>query len=815
MAQRNGFPDGSGTDGIDPVTLSRMEAWVNKDWNNAVFDDLRTQFGAQAQSYIENGQFPSGNAAYKGWTREQSFASTDLYKSYFNDAQVSQQHNLNFSGGTEKLKYFSSFGYNNTDGLLKGDLNYANRYNFQTKLNYKANDWLDLRTDVSFVRQGNRGPNFRGVASNGIADYSSIFSGMIQYFNTPLRVPSGNAYSWILGAASILGEGGLITNNRNEVVLNGGATIRPFKFFEINADYSRRQSYTEYQKVDKIAYTELPDGTKIINNRSANISGIQKTNGVQEYQMFKANAQYMRSLGKHNLLAQFGMQSEENDYRSLTGSKTDLFAQDIIEAISGAANNPQAADQLYTWTNLGFYGVITYDYDERYMLKLAGRTDASSRFSPEARWGTFPSISAGWNVAKEQFFPLKKWISQLKPRVSWSASGDLSSLDQPGVPVNYYTYLPTLTTSQNKNILLGGNYSNTATPPAIFSSYLTWAKPTTLNIGVDVSALKNRLTLSYEWYQRTVRDQIGPPNPLPDVLGVSAPTINNSESETRGWELSVGWSDQFKLAGKPFNYSLTYNMSDYIGYVTKYNQNNTGVTSSTWVKGQLFGQNFAYNTNGIAQNINNLSANVPSGGYAYPGYLQYRDANGDGYISSGNGTWYNRGDLQSNGFNYPRKSFSILPSLSWNSFTVSAVLEGVMQWRIYNDSEWVWGTRSGADLAYFYTPAFKESTSLGYWSPDNTGAFFPAFNTGRTLVTDTYTLNLANLRVRNITVGYQLPQAWMDKIKIKRTSVYLSGENLGFIFNKSFIKYDPELLRSGVNGYPPLRYYSIGLNVTL
>lgn len=812
IAQRNGQPNGTGTDGVDAVTIARMEAWLRKDWTDPSFDALRTQFGDKAQQYIENGQFPSGNASFKGWTREQSFATTKLYDAYFNNHDISQQHNVNFNGGTEQIRYVSSFGYNNTKGLLKGDQNYNKRYNFQTKLSYKAADWLDFRTDVNYVRQGNQGPNYQGNGG-GIANYENIFASMMQYFATPLKVPSGNEYSWILGAPGILGKGGLIRNTRNEIVLSGGTTLKPFKYFELNADYSRRQSYTEYSKVDKIVYTELPDGTRIQNNRSANVSGISKTNGIQEYQMAKLSAQYSRSFAqKHNLFAQFGAQSEENDYRSLTGSKTDLFSQDAIEALKAAANNPQASDELYEWSTLGFYGVITYDYMERYMIKVAGRRDASSRFAPESRWSFFPSVSGAWNAAKENFWPLKDLISEFKPRVSWSTSGDLTSVGAS----NYYTYLPVLGTSVNKNTLLGGGYSNVASAPGLVTSSLTWAKPTVLNFGLDVSAFKNRLNLTYEWYQRTVKDQIGPVNPLPLVLGTAAPQQNNSVSETRGWELSVGWNDQIQVANKPLSYALKFNMSDYIGYVTEYNANKTGVVADIWTKGEQFGQNYVYDVKGIAQNTADLAQGTLTGTYNYPGYIRYNDINGDGYINSGNGGfWYSRGDVIKDGFSYPRKSYSILPSVSWNNFSFSAVLEGVMQWRVYNDTEWVWGTKAGSDLAYFYTPAFEESTRLGYWSPDKTDAFFPAFNTGRGSATNKYSLNLANLRVRNITLGYDLPKTLLDKVKMKRVNVYFSGENLGFIYSKSFIKYDPELLKNGVNGYPPLRYYSLGLNITL
>ncbi len=825
-AQLNGKPDGTGTIGVDAITIARMEAWLKQDWNNPAFDELRSRFGDKAQSYIENGQFPTSDASYKYWTREQSFATTKLYEAYLNQSDFSQQHNLNLSGGTDRVQYFTSLGYNDGKGLFKGDFNYNKRYNFQTKLNYKAADWLDLRTDVSYVRQENQGANYRSLtASDGgsgasVANYGDIFGSMTQYFATPLKVPSGNAYSWILGASGILGEGGLIKNRREDMVLSGGATLRPFKYFELNGDYSLRLSNARFSKVDKIAYTEWPDGTRVQNNRSANLSSIAKSSSLLNYQFAKFNAQYKRSFAEgHNLLAQVGMQVEKNSYESLSGSKTDLFAPNQVEALSAAANNPQTSDGLYEWATLGYYGVLTYDFREKYMVKFAGRSDASSRFSTKSRWSFFPSVSGAWNAAKENFWPLKNWISEFKPRVSWSTSGDLTSVGSS----NYYTYLPVLNFGVSRTTLLGGNYSNVATPPDLISEGLTWAKPTMLDFGIDITALKQRLNISYDWYQRRIIDQIGPPDRVSAVLGTGAPLQNNSVSETRGWELSIGWNDKFTLASKPFTYDVKFNMSDYIGYVTKYSSNSSGSRSSGWTPGELFGQNFVYKSAGIAQNTNDLNGRTLNGTYNYPGYLQYQDLNGDGYIDAGNGGfWYSMGDVVKDGFNYPRKSYSIVPSFSWNNISISAVLEGVMQWKIYSSSSYVWGSTAGTDIAYFYTPAYKESTKLGYWNTDNPNAFFPALNTGRSLATDRYSLDLAHLRIRNITIGYDLPQKWISKAHLKKANIYFSGENLGFIFSNSYIKCDPEFLSNqsslfanNINGYPPLRYYSMGVSIGL
>ncbi|MGY0408637.1 MAG: hypothetical protein ACWIPJ_09855, partial [Polaribacter sp.] len=609
-AQLNGKPNGTRSYGVIPLTIERMKAWLKKDWDNAAFNDLRTQFGADAQQYIENGQFPTSNTGYKNWTREQSFATTKLYDAYLKKASFSQQQNLSFSGGTDRVKYFSSFGFTDTDGLLRGNTNYNRRYTFHTKLNFKASDWLDIRTGINYVKLENQGPNYRGSTSGSIANYKNIFGGLTQYYAIPLKVPSGKTYSWVLGAAGILGEGGLINNERNDLTMSMGATVKLMEGLQVSADYTYRNYTSQFSKVDKEVFVEKPDGTLVRNVRSVSVSRTKKSNNIRNYQFFKMNAQYKKTFAEnHHLFAQFGLQTERNSFSNLSASKDGLFAPDVSTALKTAANdNTSASDRLYSWTTLGYYGVLTYDYQQKYLIKFAARRDASSRFSPDARWGFFPSVSGAWNVAKEFFWPLKNVISTFKPRVSWSNTGDLRS-------GSYYSYLPTLGLGTSRSLLLGNTFAGAATPAGLVSSTLTWAKPRMIDFGVTINAFKNRLSVEYDWYQRTIKDQSGPPDPLPVTLGTNPPRLNNSESETRGWEVALAWKDQFMVAEKLFSYRVGFQMSDYIGYVTKQPENKIGKKGGTWTPGEQFGRNFVYSSGGVAQNTADLDGRTLSGTY--------------------------------------------------------------------------------------------------------------------------------------------------------------------------------------------------------
>lgn len=791
-------PDGTGTPVFTKQTIERMKAWSQGDFNNPVFAGLDMK-------YIRNGQYPDPTSSY-GYNFYGSFADIDYFSEYFKSVIPSNEQNLSFSGGTDRVKYYVGLGYNKTDGGIRSFDNFNKRYNALSKVTFKAADWLDLDASLNYVRQEYQGANYRGQGIN----YFSLFSTVgREYFNVPIRNPDNpNYFTSVVSLGTSQGLGGIQQVTGNRLLFSGGFTARPVKGLEIAGSYNWRINNGQNETSQKIIYQYKPDGSVTIGERTANTSAMYKTYDVDTYKFYKLSAAYSHTFNKqHNLYAQVGFQAEDDLYKSLSGSGQGLYAQNTVTTISTTAGTFQAGDRAYAWSTLGYYGVLTYDFREKYMVKFAARRDASSRFAPESRWGFFPSMSAGWNAAKENFWPLQKWISQFTPRVSWSRSGDLASAGSS----NYYTYQPTLAFGISSTNLLGGNFASFANPPGLVSNSLTWAKPTVLDFGLDVSALRNRLTLNYDWYQRTVRDLAGPPNPLPQTLGTSAPNINNSVIETRGWEVKLGWEDKAMLFGKPLTYSATFMMSDYIGYVVEYSANKTGARSGAWTKGEVFGRNFFYRGNGIIQGKSDLDGNVQTGTYNYPGYFMYKDLNGDGYINGGDGGgWYGMGDQEATGYSYPRKTYSIAPSFSWNNIQLSALFDGVGQWTVFNGADYVFGTNG----SQWFSPFYKQSTDKGFWNTDRKDAFFPAVNQGRTS-NDTYALNLSHLRIRNVTVGYNLPQQWLQKVKLQKVNVYVSGENMGFVYLKSYVKFDPELLAVGGNGYPPYRYYSFGVNVSL
>lgn len=219
---------------------------------------------------------------------------------------------------------------------------------------------------------------------------------------------------------------------------------------------------------------------------------------------------------------------------------------------------------------LGFFGRINYDYKGRYLVEVSGRYDGTSRFEKNSRWGWFPSASVGWRISEEPFFGrAKNVVDNLKLRASFGSLGN-QIITNNGSQV-YYTYLRLITNHDFASFTFGdgsvGKYSSLGAPVA---SDLTWETAQQWDLGLDVSMLGNRFNLTADVYLRDTKDMLTEGIALPGVYGADSPNMNSADLRTKGYELTVNWRDQFQLAGKPFEYSIGFNISDYKSVITKY-----------------------------------------------------------------------------------------------------------------------------------------------------------------------------------------------------------------------------------------------------
>ena len=208
----------------------------------------------------------------------------------------------------------------------------------------------------------------------------------------------------------------------------------------------------------------------------------------------------------------------------------------------------------------------------------------------------------------------------------------------------------------------------------------------------------------------------------------------------------------------------------------------------------------------------NIEANVPQGGaWYYPGDLMMKDLNGDGQINGGEGgKWYARGDQVLGGYNYPRNQYGINLSADWNGFDLSVQLTGVPKWKVYSGNFYV--MPAGGNI--WNSKWFTVHRELGTWTPETPDNYYPRHSFKTYAANDQYQINLAHLKIKNLRIGYNLPKAFVNKTKLDKVYVYMSIENLGYIYYKSIIKYEPEIISNyGGMGYPPQRQFSFGVNI--
>ena len=379
---------------------------------------------------------------------------------------------------------------------------------------------------------------------------------------------------------------------------------------------------------------------------------------------------------------------------------------------------------------------------------------------------------------------------------------------------------------------------------------MTWETAQTLDVGLDMSFLSGRLSFNGDWYSRKTLDMytVGPT--LPDVFGASSPKGNFAEMTTNGYEFIIKWNDSFNLAGKPFNYSVRASLADYVSTIDKFNNATKSLSTSSrntnYYEGMRIGEIWGFVSNGLWQNQAEIDAAEakareagqkyynplmqPSKTYKlYPGDIKFEDLNGNGYIDRGKNTVDDPGDRKIIGNAEPRYIYSFGFDFEWNGITLSAFFQGVGKqgWYPSNEASTLWGQYN---RPYGQMPKWHIGN---YWTEDNPDAYLPRytgyyapFYKGTNNANTRYLMDVSYIRLKNVQVGYTLPEKWTKDIKMKKISVFFSGENLwtwspmyrhtrDIDVTANIYGTDSVLDTTGDGyNYPTMRSYSFGINLT-
>ncbi|HMR84247.1 MAG TPA: SusC/RagA family TonB-linked outer membrane protein, partial [Niabella sp.] len=578
---------------------------------------------------------------------------------------------------------------------------------------------------------------------------------------------------------------------------------------DISFEYTYQHSDANNNRYNN--YFELHQGLQdAINPSDQNTQYyVQKT--LNDYTSINVYANYNLKIGNaHNIAAVAGYNQEESSYE-LQWSRAFNMISNELPFLGGAsgATPPETGDDFDRFTLRGAFGRITYNYLQKYFLEANSRYDLSSKFPADYRGGFFPSVSAGWNIAKEQFAKNLTAVVQ-----TFKLRGSLGELGNQNV--SNYGFLPTMA-PYDAVWIYGGVTPKTLKTPGMVRANYTWEKVRTLNGGIDIGILKNRLTTSFDIYKRLTLGMLAPGMDFPAVAGAAAPYQNAADLKTNGWEVTVNWTD--KVAD--FIYGLGFNLYDSRTFITKY-RNENKVLGSGFYEGQEIGEIWGYVTDGFytAGDFNEngtLKEGVVSinGVISHEGDIKYKNLrDGEGSVNridQGQNTAGDSGDRTIIGNNTSRYNYGINGFASWKGIGLSFILQGVAK-----RDAWI-----GGDIMFPHAGQFSTfySHQLDYWTPTNTDAYYgriymnaqESSHGANQRVQTKFLQNAAYMRVKNITLSYSLPTQLISRAHLRNVKVFYSGENL-FTFSKLIKGIDPESLTWE---YPHYITHSFGISIGL
>ena len=776
--------NGGGSPVFDETALSNIKKYMNGEFT----DPNTTEYYGTVVN-PDNNRFKN----YAG-----SFANTDWFAEFYRKNAPSHEHNVSISGGTDKLTYVLSGNFLDQQGLIRHGSDSFNRYTLNGKISAELASWAKMNFTTKWTREAYHRPTYlTGLFFHNIARrWPTCF----------VKDPYGN-YAADMEIIQ-LEDGGEQEEQKDLYTNQLQFVFEPIKDWHITIDGSMRQTIQSTQWAVLPIYGHDADNNPYLlswNGGAAGYSEVQDYRWGEDYYSTNIYSDYSKTINGHYFKVMAGFNAELYKNNSLTGFGTDLITPSVPE-LSATQDNHKAYNSRGEYAMAGFFGRINYNYQEKYILEANLRYDGSSRFIGDKRWGLFPSFSAGWNIAREEFFaPLNHIVGTLKLRGSWGQLGNNNT-------ESYYPFYQSMPTGvENSGWLVGGSKLNTAGLPGIVSSLLTWETVQSWDAGFDFGMFNNRFTGSFSYYNRITKDMVAAAPNLPGILGATPPNLNNADLKSYGWELELSWRDRIQ----DFNYGVRLTLDDNQEKITRY-YNPTG-SLSTYYDGRMVGEIWGYTTVGIAQSQEEMDAhlanNKPNWGTGWTaGDVMFADLNGDGIVNNGSSTLEDHGDLTIIGNNKPRYKFGLTLDGSWKGIDFSVFFQGVLKRDYWLGGPYFWGASGGQ----WQSTCFVEH--LDYWSEDNRNAYYPRPNFSSTMNQQTqtgYLQNAAYVRVKNAQIGYTLPKAWTKKAGMESVRVYVSGDNL-LTFSDMISIFDPETLGGDWGEgklYPLQRTISVGLNV--
>jgi TonB-linked SusC/RagA family outer membrane protein len=754
------------------------------------------------------------------------YGSTDWYHLLYRQNIPSQEDALSISGSNQNSDFLISGRYYTQGGIFRFHPDDFDRYNLRAKGDVTVAPWLTVSDNIDFNTYSYYYPVMNGMSP--VWRYLDVTA----IPNAVLFNPDGT-----LTPSSYQGVGDLYTGNNytktRQLYFRNTASFSADiikNVLNLKGDFT--YAYTNQQTDGHYYPVSYSAGPGLTGNNTNNF--LNRANGLTKYLATNIYAQAQKDFGAHSVKLLAGMNVEDSRFDTSFFQRDGLLDPSLPDFNLLNGINYQVKGGGNEWSIAGFFFRANYAYKNRYLLEVNGRYDGSSKFPSNSRFGFFPSVSAGWIISNESFMEqTHSWLNNLKIRGSFGSLGN-------GV-ISPYRFIPSMNVSQSTGIIINGAFPTYTRSPNVLPNGLTWESSTTANVGVDVSVLKNRLNVTYDYYERFTTGMFTPSQPLPAVFGATVPYGNYSNLKTDGWELNASWKDRIS---KNFSYSVGFVLSDSKAFITKYNNPN-GIlpypyaqNPSVYYKGERVGEMWGFVNDGLytQDELNKAHPDqtsyivVSNSNVPMPGDIRFKDLNGDNAINIGKGTLADHGDIKVIGNNQPRYNFGVNLGATYSMFSVSAFIQGV------GHRDWWPGTEAGAfwgqyNRPYESVPAYMMKN---VWSETNPNAYFPRYrgyvalqgNRELAVLQTRYMQNAAYARLKNFNITWNLPKHWAEMAKMQSARIYFTGQNLFTVspmhkwaknFDPEVIDgADPEVSQSAGNGYdyPMLKSYTVGLNLT-
>lgn len=710
------------------------------------------------------------------------YPNTDWWEALLKN-NLKMNHHFSARGGSEKLNFYTSVGYFSDDGIIPNTA--FERLSFRGNLNYKVNDWLELGN--IFTIQNRQGDN---TSENNIFSWWRASSP-----GTVPKHPDGR-----YGGAQVPGEAGA-----NNMLRSAETSIRemdernytakffgkisPFKGFELNANY-----FTDVHNAE--SYTASPSGAQYPLWNFQNNSIIQMFSGLSsisnsfyksQRHIFDLFSSYEINLGNHIFQILAGFNQEYFKYNNFSARKEELLTLKT-PVLNAAFKNPTASGTASDFAMRSLFSRINYNLMNKYLFELNIRRDGSSKFSPDHRWGVFPSFSAGWRVAEEPFWSsLRDVINNFKIRASWGQLGN-SGIGN----YEWQSLYQTVNYSFNDAPIMGLRINSIA------NENLTWETTNVLNFGVDFSLYQN-WNFELNYYNKLTKNILTTiPIPL-TAGGLTPPRVNSAEVSNSGLETDVRYRNNFGKLSVSVAGHLSYNNNKIISYKGDFIEPHG---NGAWTEGYPIGIYWIREVDHIVQKQSEIDALVDSGWTFHPstpgeGDFLYKDNNDDKKI--------NNGDRVLKGNPIPLFNYGAELSLNYKGFDLYLLMDGIAGWDKFLKGDLFSTNR--IVIGYLAPVSYLNS-----WTPENTNTDIPKLYTNNeknNINSDFFLHDASFLKLKTIQIGYSLPLKVRNFFKIDNLRVYFNLEDY-FTFT-SYPGQDPE---NNDQSYPLSKTASLGINLS-